>query len=130
MTEMHKELASFWSQFEYKGQAIPAYYTGMIPKGATYPYCTFSVGKGEAFTTGIQTAFIWHKRKEGLSPLMACAESLDAVEKAIPKAGVKIPAGDGFIVLYRNDSDWLSYMQDEEDPDVMGARVSYQIYYL
>lgn len=131
MTELHRALSAFWSQFTHDGKPIPAYFAGMVPQGAQFPYITFEVSGGDAFSQGINTAFVWHKRTDGKSPLAMCAESLDAVSAAIPKAGKRIDAGSGMVILYPNGADWLSYMQDQEDPDVWGGRVSYQInYYL
>ena len=129
--ELHRAITAFWSQFTFDGEPVPAYYAGMVPEGARFPYITFEVSGGESFAQGLATAFVWHRRKDGRSPLAMCAESLDAAENAIPRAGKRIEVGGGFVVLYRNGSDWMSYMQDPEDRDVMGARISCQInYYL
>lgn len=131
MTELHRAIAAFWSQLTHDGKPIPAYYAGTVPNDAQFPYITFEVSGGDSFSQGIATAFVWHRRTDGKSLLAMCAESLDAAENAIPKAGKRIDVGSGMVVLYRNGSDWLSYMQDPDDRDVMGGRISYQInYYL
>ncbi len=131
MTSLHKALVAFWSQFSYKGTLVPAYFAGMVPNNAEFPYITFSVSRGDAFSQGINTAFVWFRRENGESPLPKCAEMLDSIAEAIPYAGKVILADGGRAILYRNGSDWQTYMQDADDPDVLGGRVSYQInYYL
>lgn len=131
MTTLHKAIVAFWSQFSYEGKAVQAYFAGMVPNNAEFPYITFDVSCGEAFSQGINTAFVWFRRVDGESPLPKCAEILDSIAKAIPHSGKVILADDGRAVLYRNGSNWQTYMQDAEDPDVLGGRTSYQInYYL
>lgn len=131
MKSLHQLLYNFWNQFSYGGESIPAYYAGMVPNDATFPYITFSVSRGEAFSQGINTAFVWFRRENGESPLPKCAAVLDSVARAIPYAGVLLKTEEGAAAIYRNGLDWLSYMQDGEDPDVFGGRISYQInYYL
>lgn len=131
MTSLHQALFSFWSQFSHEGKAIPAYYAGMVPDGADFPYITFTVSSGDAFTKDISTAFVWFRRVDGKNPIPLCAAVMDSVAKAIPAEGVLIRLDDGLAALYRNEADWLTYMQDAEDPDVWGGRISYEInYYL
>lgn len=131
MTGLNQAIFAFWSQFLHDGKPIPAYYAGMVPNNAEFPYITFSVSRGEAFSQGINTAFVWFHREEGKSPLPKCAQVLDSIAKAIPCSGVLLKAEDGCVAIYRNDADWQTYMQDAEDPDVWGGRTSYQInYYL
>lgn len=131
MTSLHQKLFSFWSQFTYDGKLIPAYYAGMVPDNAEFPYITFSVSRGDAFSQGINTAFVWFRRENGSSPMPKCAAVLGQIAEAIPRSGVMLKTAEGRVILYRNGSDWQTYMQDAEDPDVLGGRTSYQInYYL
>ena len=58
MTSLHQKLFAFWSQFTHDGKPIPAYYAGMVPNNAQFPYITFSVSRGDAFSQGINTAFV------------------------------------------------------------------------
>lgn len=131
MISLHQKLFAFWSQFTFDGKPVPAYYAGMVPNNAEFPYITFSVSRGDAFSQGINTAFVWFRRKNGESPLPKCAAVLDEIAEAIPRSGVLLKADDGRVALYRNGPDWQTYIQDAEDPDVLGGRTSYQInYYL
>lgn len=131
MTNMHQALYGFFSQFTHDGKAIPAYYAGMVPNNAAYPYITFSVSRGEAFSQGLNTAFVWFRREDGKSPLPRIAAVFDQVADAIPAGGALLKIDGGCVAIYRNGPDWLSYMQDAEDPEVWGGRISYQInYYL
>lgn len=131
MKSLHQVLFNFWSQFTHDGEAIPAYYAGVIPNNAQFPYITFSVSRGEAFSQGFNTVFFWFRREDGQSPMPKIAAVLDEVAKAIPAGGVLLKVDGGCAAIYRNGSDWLTYMQDAEDPEVWGGRVSYQInYYL
>lgn len=129
MTNLHQVLFNFFSQFSHDGKTIPAYYAGMVPDNAAFPYITFSVSRGEAFSQGINTVFFWFRRADGKSPIPQIAAVLDKVADAIPASGALLKVEDGCAAIYRNSSDWLSYMQDGEDPDVWGGRVSYQINY-
>ena len=131
MTSLHQKLFAFWSQFTHEGKPIPAYYAGMVPNNAQFPYITFSVSRGDAFSQGINTAFVWFRRENGESPMPKCAAVLGQIAEAIPRSGTIIKTAEGRVALYRNGSDWQTYMPDAEDPDVLGGRTSYQInYYL
>ena len=129
MTSLHQKLFSFWSQFTFDGNPIPAYYAGMVPDNAQFPYITFTVSIGAAFSQGVNTAFCWFRREDGQSPIPKCATVLDSVANALPPCGILLEMADGYAAIYRNDSDWQTYVQDQEDPDVFGGRVSYIINY-
>lgn len=131
MTDVNQALFDFWSQFSFDGKSIPVYYAGMVPVGAQFPYITFSVSRGEAFSQGINTTLVWFRRENGESPLPKCAAVLDSIAKAIPDSGNLIRTSGGKVAIYRNGSDWQTYMQDAEDSDVWAGRTSCQInYYL
>lgn len=131
MTELQKAIVSFWSQFSYDGKPIPVYYAGAVPTTAVFPYITFDLTSGEPFAQGLNTAIVWFKRENGVSPLPKCAEVMDQIGRAIPYEGKIIRAGDGMVILYRNDDNFQSPYPDEEDSDVWGGRTSYYIrYYL
>ena len=129
MKNLHEVLYAFFSQFSHDGKPIPAYYAGMVPDDAVFPYVTFSVSRGEAFSQGINTVFFWFRREGGKSPMPKIASVLDKVAEAIPAGGVLLKVDGGCAAIYRNGSDWLTYMQDTEDAEVWGGRVSYQINY-
>lgn len=131
MTTFHQAMTAFWSQFFADGAPIPAYIAGMVPSGASFPYITYDVSINPAFSSGLSIAHVWLRRENGESPIPKCAAILDSIAQAIPDAGVRVPVGKGCVVLYRNDASWQSYVQDPENPEVLGGRISYQInYYL
>lgn len=131
MTSLQKAIVAFWSQFTYDRKKIPVYYSGAVPTTAEFPYITFDLTSGDPFAQGLNTAIVWFKRENGVSPIPKCAEVMDQIERAIPYEGKKIRAGDGMVVLYRNDVNFQTHIQDAEDSDVWGGRTSYFIrYYL
>lgn len=64
MTVFNKKLYNLWSSFD-----VPAYISGHVPPGASFPYITFDVAKGDAFADGVLTAFNWHKAVNGDSAM-------------------------------------------------------------
>lgn len=125
MTGLKKALYAFWSGF-----GLPAYLSDSVPGNAAYPYITYEAVQGEGITRNILTATSWHlKAPDGDTERTAV---MDQIAAAIPEGGVMLPVdGGGFVVLYRNGSNFLSGVRDEDDDTILGGRVSYQInYYL
>ena len=52
-------------------------------------------------------------------------EMMDKIETAFPVGGLMLAVDDGYIILYRNNSNFLSDWQDPTDLSVLGVRVSY-----
>lgn len=139
MTDLHKVLTAFWGGFSFSGRAIPAYLSGRVPDrnpdtgeawtdAALYPYITYEAVEGASFGANVLTAFVWLRKSPTADA--ARAQIMDIIRAAIPYEGVRIPCGDGYVELYPNDSGFLSYYDDPEDKDVLGARISYEIRYL
>lgn len=129
MTDVHKALYDFWMGFTDDGQPIPAYLTGHVPDKTPFPYITFEVVEGAAFGVTFLTAFGWFRAENGYNVNAHASAFLDQAKKAIPPQGTRINAGDGFVCLYPNDAGFLSYVDDQENRDIRGARVSYEIHY-
>ncbi len=138
MKALHLALQSFWSGFSYNGKQIPAYLSGRVPErnkddsawtGETlFPYITYEVIDGTAFSENVLTAFVWLRKTDTAD--RERAEIMDIVREAIPYEGIRIPCADGLIELYPNESGFMSYYDDPTDPDVLGARISYEIRFI
>lgn len=129
MTDVHKTLYDFWMGFTDDGQPIPAYLTGHVPDKTPFPYITFEVVEGDFLGGNVLTAFCWLKADNGYNVNAHAAAFLDQVKKAISRFGTILKAGDGYIAMYPNPSGFLSYVDDQTNRDIVGARVSYEILY-
>lgn len=125
MTSYHQALTKFWSQFTSGDKSVPAYLSGHVPDGAPFPYITFDVAIPDALGAIPLTAFNWHQAASGVNVNAERAALLDQIAAAIPVEGVKLPCGDGFIILERNTANFQSYYDDPEDDSVIGGRTSY-----
>ncbi|MBQ7868571.1 MAG: hypothetical protein IJ354_10590, partial [Clostridia bacterium] len=68
----------------------------------------------------------WHKKAP--SGNVDRMDTMDQIATAIPEGGKILPVeGGGFVVLYRNDANFQSDVQDEDDDTILGGRTSYQI---
>lgn len=121
MTGLKRALYAFWSGF-----GIPAYLTDSVPSDAAYPYITYEAVRGGGMSRTILTATSWHKKApDGNLERM---NVMDQIAAAIPESGKILPVeGGGFVVLYRNDANFQSDVQDEDDDTILGGRTSYQI---
>lgn len=126
---MHQALYAFWQGFTDDGEKIPAYLSGHVPDHTPFPYVTFEVVEGDFLGETVLTAFGWFEAKSGYNVNAHAAAFLDQVKKAITRFGVVVKAGDGHLALYPNPSGFLSYVDDETNRDIVGARVSYEILY-
>ena len=121
MTGLHQALYSFWSQFSYGGEQIPAYLTGHVPEGAAFPYITFDVTVPSAFYASIVTATVWCRASSGFNVNAQRAAILDSIDRAIPEADARIDYPGGFAMLRRGSGDFHAYVTDEEDKSVVGG---------
>lgn len=121
MTGLKSTLYDFWSRFD-----MPAYLQDSVPDTAALPYITYEVTRPPAFDALPLVAIAWFP--PSMDGNMQRTAFQDAVELLIPESGVMLPVGDeGFIVLDRNPSGFISDYQDQEDKTIIGARVSYNV---
>ena len=138
MKALHLALQSFWSGFAYEGKQIPAYLSGRVPArnnadnawtdAELFPYITYEVIDGTAFSENVLTAFVWLRNSDTADKERA--EILDIIREAIPYEGVRIPCADGLIELFPNEGGFMSYYDDPTDSNVLGARISYEIRFI
>lgn len=121
MTGIALALSRFWSQF-----GVPAYFIDLVPDDAVLPYITFDVAKAGFGGQIPMTAFNWHR--DTLGGNQERTELMDSIAAAIPVRGVMLPVDGGYIILYRNESGFQQYWQDDTDGDVIGGRTSYIIH--
>lgn len=126
MKAFQAALTAFWKGFTYAGEPVKAFLSGHVPSGTQFPYITFDVSKGDAFSGNVLTAFVWCK---GNTANVQRAEILDLIADAIPHGGRKLAFGSGYAVLYRNAAGFQSLYDDPEDASVLGGRISYEINY-
>ena len=122
MTELAAALYDFWSGF-----GIPAYLQDNVPDDAVLPYITYEVVRGDAMGATVLVAHNWHQKAAGGNA--ARHEVMDAIARAIPSQGRRVPVGRGFVMLYRNDATFQTDVADEEDPSVIGGRTSYEVHF-
>ncbi len=127
MDAFHRALYSFWRNLNVNGKTYPVWLQGRVPDDATFPYITFDVSKGAAFNETVLSATLLLKTEAGNSKNAERAAFFDAASAAIPEAGKRLDWEGGFCMLYRSSGDFLSIMDDEEDPSVIGGRVGYEV---
>lgn len=121
MTGVKAALQAFWSSF-----GIPVYLSDCVPSTAEYPYITYEAVRGEGLSASILTATSWHLKSP--SGNIDRTEMMDRIADAIPESGRKLSVdGGGFLMLYRNASNFQSDYADEDNKDILGGRTSYQI---
>lgn len=121
MKRLKKALYAFWSGF-----GIPAYLSDSVPHDAVYPYITYEVVSGAATSRTILTATAWHKKAPQGN--VERSAMLDQIAAAIPEGGRILPLdGGGFVILYRNDTNFQADTWDDDDDTILGGRTSYQI---
>lgn len=129
MTEFHKALMTFWQQF-----GIPVFLAGCVDDQTAFPYITINISDGDLMGENILTAHSWHRRSPIDSWTPAMTERLnimDAVKETIPPqpGGYMLKFPGGYAILRRNDANFISYVVDDTDPNVIGGRVSYEVQY-
>lgn len=122
MTDLKRALYEFWSQF-----GVPAYLSDCVPDGAELPYITYTVAQPAFNGSTVLTAFNWHRRGENGN--VERSSLMDLIADAIPVSGRFLPVGEGYVVLYRNDSDFQTDWQDNLDTDIIAGRTSYIVQY-
>lgn len=125
MMAFHEALMRFWQQF-----GLPVFVEGNVDDGTSFPYVTIRIAEGPLMGSVNLIATSWHKKKTGESMTVAMTERgefLDAAAAAIPEEGAMIRYGGGYAILDRPPSDFLTYAVDEEDPTIIGGRVSYEV---
>lgn len=127
MTGVHQALYGFWSQFSYGGAAIPAYLVGHVPDGASFPYFTFDVSDGRAFSTSTLTATAWCQAGGGVNVNAQRAAILDSVDKALPEADVRLDFPGGFVLIRRGSGDYHNYITDANDKSIIGGITRYEM---
>lgn len=121
MTGLHQAIYSFWAQFSWGGDAIPAYLTGHVPEGAAFPYFTFDVTDSRAFSTAVVTATVWCHASSGINVNAQRAAILDSIDRALPEADLRLDFPGGFAMLRRGSGDFHSYITDEDDKSIVGG---------
>lgn len=129
IAEITRTLWAFWKQYELDGTPIPAFQSGAVPEGQEPPYITFDAPRPDSMSTMPLTAFGWFRNAD---PAVSVAQRVawwEAVEKAIPLQGVRLPLSVGFLMLRRGSGDFLYPGVDEEDKTVLYGRVGYEVTY-
>lgn len=127
MDAFHRALFAFWRNLDVNGKTYPVWLQGHVPDTAPLPYITFNVSKGAAFGETPLSATLWLQSESGDSKNAERAAFFDAASAAIPEKGARLAWEGGFCMLYRSSGDFLSLMDDEEDPSVIGGRVGYEV---
>lgn len=129
MTDLKATLYDFWARFD-----MPAYLQDSVPEvdadgnALEPPYITYEVTRPSALSALPLTAIAWFPGS--VDGNMRRTAFQDQVELLIPEGGIMLPVGDdGFIILDRNPSGFVSDYQDQEEPSIIGARVSYLVRY-
>lgn len=129
IAEITRALWAFWGQFEMDGEPIEAMQAGTVPDGSEFPYITFEAPRPDSMSTRALTAFGWFKNTNLAQSAAQRVAWWEAVEKAIPVQGVKLPLSVGFLMLRRGSGDFLYPGADEDDKTVLFGRVGYEATY-
>lgn len=127
MTELHKALMGFWQQF-----GVPVFVAGAVDDQTPFPYITIDIGDGGVGSSTVMQATTWHRRKAEESmtvPMLERLTLLDNITRAFPPDGRFLVYEGGYAALYRNDANFISYVVDQADDDVIGGRVAYEIHF-
>lgn len=124
MTTLHQALFKFWASL-----GLPVYLQGRTPDGAQFPFVSLNIGNPSGLNVTTLTAFVWLK-DTGNGAYAERARFMDEVEKLIPIEGVLLEITGGYVEMYRNPGDFMSYYDDPDtDSNVIGARIAYRIIY-
>lgn len=124
MTVFNKSLASFWKSF-----GLEAYLSGNVPDTARFPYITFECVACPPFGTTIITANAWFRVAPGYDLNEDRTALADAIRDAIVPEGIRLPADDGFVLLYP-DTMFLSYNDTSDEDGVKGLRIACQAHFI
>lgn len=125
MTNLNSAMATFWRSFN-----LPVYLSGNVPDGAAFPYITFECVQGAPFGSTYITANAWFKTVNGASINAQRATLADSIRTAIPPQGVTLTGDNGFVIIYPNNTNFLSYNDNAgDDSGVKGLRISCEIHF-
>lgn len=127
MTEFHKAWMVFWQQF-----GVPVFLAGCVDDQTAFPYITVNIADGDLLGQNILVTNTWHRRSavDSWTPSMKeRLDLLDEIKTAIPTGGLLLNFPGGYAILRRNDTNFISYVVDDTDPNVIGGRVSYEVQY-
>lgn len=127
MKDLQKKLYKFWSSFSHNGQPIPAYVEDAVPEDAEFPYFAFQVQENETFGRSTLVCTLCCQATSGTNVNAQRAEILDIVRQAIPQEGTAIYCEDGFITIYRSNSNFFRLEVDTVLQSVCYGRISYEI---
>ena len=129
IAEITRALWDFWAQFSLNGTAIPAFQSGGVPEGQEFPYVTFEASRPASIATMPLTAFCWFRNADRAASFAQRLAWFEAVEKAIPVGGARLPLPVGCLMIHRGSGDFLSPGTDEEDKNLIFGRVGYEVTY-
>lgn len=129
IAEINDALWAFWAQFQLNGTPIPVFQSGGVPDGQEFPYITIEITRPDSMSTMPLTAFCWFRNADRAVSFAQRLAWWEAVEKAIPLQGVRLPLSVGCLMLHRGSGDFLTPGKDEEDDKVFFGRVGYEVTY-
>ena len=99
MTEIAKALHAFYSGFH-----IPAYAENSVPDDpkdpkTQPPYVTYTVPQSGVFESATHQVRVWYPADKGAPSNVAVNAKADEIIAAIGQ-GVKLQAGNGFVIIY------------------------------
>ena len=103
---------------DFFGRFADAYAEGCVPDGAAFPCITYQPVVPDCLETVPFTARVWYRSRR----YDAVAALLDAIDAAIGP-GVKVPAGDGAVWIYKAQR-FAQFSPVREDPDLKCATLS------
>lgn len=127
MTEFHKAWMVFWQQF-----GVPVFLAGCVDDQTAFPYITVNIADGNLLGQDILVTNTWHRRSpiDSWTPSMKeRLDLLDEIKTAIPAGGLLLNFPGGYAIVRRNDANFISYVVDDTDPNVIGGRVSCEVQY-
>ena len=127
MTEFHKAWMVFWQQF-----GVPVFLAGCVDDQTAFPYITVNIADGNLLGQDILVTNTWHRRSPIDSWTPAMKERLDLlaeIKTAIPTGGLLLNFPGGYAIVRRNDANFITYVTDDTDPNVIGGRVSCEVQY-
>lgn len=127
MTEFHKAWMTFWQQF-----GVPVFLAGCVDDQTAFPYITVNIADGDLLGQNILVTNTWHRRSpiDSWTPVMKeRLDLLDEIKTAIPTGGLLLNFPGGYAIVRRNDANFITYVTDDTDPNVIGGRVSCEVQY-
>ena len=127
IAEIHSALWDFWAQFAINGTPIPVFHSGGVPDAQEFPYITFETPRADTMATMPLTAFGWFRNGDKAVSYAQRLAFWEAVEKALPTEGLRLPLSVGCLMLHRGSGDFLYPGTDEEDEKLIFGRVGYEV---